>query len=171
MKIIDAADMLMLALLGPTEGEWEKPWDVDALPGAAGVHDTSERLVRAQAVRIMPGGNRAYYTPASDTIRAPVREAFVSTEMFYVTLFHELSHWTGARCRLGRDFRRRAFEETVADSTAAILSVATGLTSTIPQRNAIYVSKWAERMDDWEPAETLEAAQRSAEYLIKQMEG
>ncbi|MEE9311878.1 MAG: ArdC-like ssDNA-binding domain-containing protein [Planctomycetota bacterium] len=47
-------------------------------------------------------GSRACYRPASDTVRMPHPEKFESSETYYGTLFHELSHYTGHSSRLNR---------------------------------------------------------------------
>ena len=44
---------------------------------------------------IRHGGNRACYWPAIDQISMPKRETFVSSEAYYSTVFHELTHSTG----------------------------------------------------------------------------
>ena len=55
------------------------------------------------------GGDRAYYTPSADFIRMPERRQFVGSgtsspaEAYYGTLFHELTHWSGAKSRCDRD--------------------------------------------------------------------
>jgi antirestriction protein ArdC len=38
--------------------------------------------------------SRAYYRPSTDTVGMPSRSAFESTEKYYSTLFHELTHST-----------------------------------------------------------------------------
>ena len=48
------------------------------------------------------GGNQASYNPCDDIIRIPLPEGFVSFEIFYGTLFHELIHSTGHESRLNR---------------------------------------------------------------------
>jgi antirestriction protein ArdC len=67
------------------------------------------------------GGNRAYYSPTNDFIGMPKLEQFKSTDGYYSTLLHELTHWTGAMKRCNRDLKNKfgsqayAFEELVAE--------------------------------------------------------
>jgi antirestriction protein ArdC len=79
------------------------------------------------------GGERAYYSPAGDYIQMPPMERFTgidtstSTEAFYGTELHELTHWSGSEKRLKRDFSGRfgseaySFEELVAELGSAFL--------------------------------------------------
>jgi antirestriction protein ArdC len=67
----------------------------------------SERC--AQLVDAMPhrptiieGHQRAFYTPATDTLHLPIPSCFQSPEAHGATLLHELVHATGHRSRLNR---------------------------------------------------------------------
>ncbi len=53
-------------------------------------------------IRIQFGGDRAYYSPTNDYIQMPPKERFYTSEDYYCTLSHELSHSTGAESRLAR---------------------------------------------------------------------
>lgn len=48
------------------------------------------------------GGNRAFYTPALDSVMLPEKENFKTDEGYYSTAFHELAHATGHESRLNR---------------------------------------------------------------------
>ena len=48
------------------------------------------------------GGDKAFYRPWTDSVHMPRRNTFTSSEAFYATLFHELSHSTGHEDRLNR---------------------------------------------------------------------
>ena len=45
---------------------------------------------------------QAFYPPSADTVNMPPAELFQSSEEYYSTLFHELTHSTGHPSRLGR---------------------------------------------------------------------
>jgi antirestriction protein ArdC len=47
---------------------------------------------------------RAYYRSSTDSVHMPARNRFVDAPHFYSTLFHELTHATGAESRLNRTF-------------------------------------------------------------------
>jgi len=75
-----------------------------------------EKLVGTMPHRpaIIDGHQRAFYTPATDTLHMPIPSCFVSREAYYATLFHELTQnadtrimprrMCNARCQ--RAFRR-----------------------------------------------------------------
>jgi antirestriction protein ArdC len=46
---------------------------------------------------------RAWYRPSTDTVGMPSRNAFNTSEEYYSTLFHELTHSSGHTKRVGRD--------------------------------------------------------------------
>ena len=72
-------------------------------------HDNDPIAACEQVVEDMPnrpdirlGGDRACYRMKTDVVDLPRRDAFVSSEAFYATLFHELTHSTGHPDRLNR---------------------------------------------------------------------
>jgi len=79
------------------------------------------------AAEIHHGGARACYVPSKDVILLPHKHEFKSAADYYGVALHELTHWTGAKHRLARDFSGRfgdeayAFEELVAELGAAFL--------------------------------------------------
>ena len=48
------------------------------------------------------GHQRAFYTPATDTLHLPSPGSFQSPEAYYATLWHEVTHATGHPSRLNR---------------------------------------------------------------------
>ena len=88
------------------------------------------------------------YSPSMDKIGLPNRDAFTSPAEFYSTAMHELTHWTGHKNRLNRDFTGRfgsqsyAFEELVAELGSAFLNANIGLTGETIQNNAAYIDNW-----------------------------
>ena len=65
----------------------------------------AEELIRATAVDIRIGGDKAYYDVAGDFIRVPPPKAFFEPINFSRTLTHELSHYAEVRimpCSSGR---------------------------------------------------------------------
>jgi antirestriction protein ArdC len=64
------------------------------------------------ATKAITRGHRfeAYYTARSDTVVMPRREAFESPEFYYLVLFHELTHSTGAVHRLNRPTLKQALK-------------------------------------------------------------
>jgi antirestriction protein ArdC len=66
--------------------------------------EKAEHIVSGMKDRpeISYGGNRASYSPASDTIRMPYEDRFEKCEEFYSVLYHELGHSTGHMSRLSK---------------------------------------------------------------------
>lgn len=122
-------------------------------------HGPIERIERADAfisstgARIGHGGQSAYYRPSTDEIQMPDETLFIATdgtrqENYYSTLFHELTHWSGAKHRLDRAQGSRfsdpkyAFEELVAELGAAFLCGSLGLCNEPRKDHARYIANW-----------------------------
>ena len=124
-------------------------------------------------------GNLAYYTPALDKIVVPKLEAFKAAESFYATLAHEHGHWTGHESRLARDFKNRfgteayAFEELVAELTAAFVGAHLGIGSEIREDHASYLKNWLKvlKADKKAIFTAASQAQKAADFLIAAAEG
>jgi antirestriction protein ArdC len=102
----------------------------------------------AVGATVRHGGDRACYSPSSDTISMPLFEHFTDAASYYGTLAHEHIHWTGAKARLGRDFSgvfgsaEYAFEELVAELGAAMLCGVLGIEDTPRADHAQYLASW-----------------------------
>lgn len=74
------------------------------------------------------GGDRAYYSPKTDSVHLPEKDTFYNSYAYNATALHELSHATGAEKRLNRDIRnvfgteKYAYEELVAEISACFMS-------------------------------------------------
>lgn len=128
--------------------------------------------------RIEYQGGQAFYAPSRDIVVLPPRGTFHSSEGFYSVAFHELGHWTGHATRLDRDkamaarFRSReyAFEELVAELTAAFLCQRTGVSIEPREDHAKYLNGWIKLLDD-EPSAIVRAASlagKAADFIIDQ---
>ena len=90
------------------------------------IASADERIAKTGAT-IRHGGDSAFFAPSMDMIQMPNKSAFSDESSYYATIFHELTHWTGAESRLKREFGKRfgnpeyAFEELVAEMGAAFL--------------------------------------------------
>jgi antirestriction protein ArdC len=122
----------LLTPLGPVS-------HVDPLPVA-------EALLCASGAVIQRGGERAFYHTGEDFIRIPEQSQFFAPINFYRTALHELTHWTGHKTRLARDFSGRfgseayAREELVAELGSAFLCANLGIVPTV--RHADYIGNW-----------------------------
>lgn len=102
--------------------------------------------------KISFGGNRACYSPASDSVSMPKMEQFKSVEGFYSTFFHELTHSTGHSNRLKREgvvnfdrfgSHQYSEEELVAEMGASYLTAITGIqNSEILENSVAYLQNW-----------------------------
>lgn len=116
--------------------------------------ERAERFIAASGACIQHGGDRAYYSRSTDSIRVPNRDQFhatatsSATEGYYATLLHELTHWTGGSSRLNRDLIGRfgdeayAIEELVAELGSAFLCADLEVTNDPRVDHAAYVASW-----------------------------
>ena len=140
--------------------------------------EAAERIMRASPVRIIETGDRAFYQPATDTIHLPARTDFINAEAFYSTVLHEMTHSTGHKSRLDRDFSGRfgdaayAFEELIAEIGSAFLNADIGIIGTTMQDHAHYLASWIKILKNDKRAIFTAAAQASkAHGFIKALAG
>lgn len=134
---------------------------VNALPAAPrptfNPIEECERIVSRFTDRppIEHGGNVACYVPSLDQIHLPSRESFASSAEYYSTLFHELTHATGAAHRLARKgvvdpsfFASHSYsqEELVAECGAAFLCGQAGIVNSTIDNSAAYIASWANKL-------------------------
>ncbi len=120
------------------------------------------------------GGNSAYYSPSKDIIQLPRMQDFISSEHYYSTYFHELSHATGHVSRLNRfsdeNFVNReayAQEELIAEFSAAFLCGECGINNTHDQ-SAAYIAGWKKAIKKIPNAvvEAISAAQKATDLIL-----
>ncbi len=120
--------------------------------------------------------NAAWYRPSSDSVGMPARGLFHSSEEFYSTLFHELTHSTGHASRVGREgiqqlntFGSESYsrEELVAEMGAAMLCGVTGISPATLENSAAYLKTWIARLksDSKLIVQAASAAQKAADYI------
>lgn len=136
-------------------------------------HSRAEEFSRQVGATIQHGGDRAYYSPASDTVQMPDFRQFKTATGYYATLAHELTHWTGAKQRLDRRLDNRfgseayAMEELVAELGAAFTCARLGLNTEPRLDHAPYIASWlkALRSDPRAIFTAASKAQEAADYL------
>lgn len=183
----------------PTEPSWDQEvdqahiylarhfwlWNLDQVDGLdalrtqfAGLfssppHDAvAEEILARPTATIRYGGDHAAYSPGTDEITLPHREAFPSPEAFYATAYHELGHWTGHPTRLDRPLTGRfgeedyAREELVAELTASMLCSQAGLD--VVSQSAAYIDSWIRvlRRDCRAIFEAARDAQAAADFIL-----
>lgn len=130
-----------------------------------------DRIIKTGAI-IRHGGDAAFYSPSHDSIQLPNQSAFASSDHYYATAFHELTHWTShkARCDrvLGKKFgdSKYAFEELVAEMGAAFLCFDHGIAGEL--RHAGYIANWLHCLRDDNKAifKAAALAQKASDYIL-----
>lgn len=114
------------------------------------------------------------YDPVRDEIYLPYPDHYADKNRYYSTLFHELTHSTGAVHRLNRDFNgyikkeEYAFEELVAEFGAAFLCAYTGINNS-REHNAAYIDGWKKAIKDADVKCLVTAAQKAkkaVDYIL-----
>jgi len=136
--------------------------------------EDAERIMQASPAPIKIGGTQACYIPGRDEIHLPNRKAFISAEAFYSTAMHEMTHSTGHKSRLDRDFSGRfgteayAFEELIAEIGSALLNADLGILGATLPDHADYLSNWIKILrNDKKAITTAAAAASKAHGFIK----
>jgi len=136
--------------------------------------EAAEIILANSGAVIRVGGERAFYSPATDHIQMPPRSAFATAEGFCGTMIHEAGHWTGAESRLNRDLRNKfgshdyAREELRAEIGQMMVCAELGIADCDFSNNAAYVASWLEKLrsDRKEIFRAAADAQRIADYLL-----
>jgi antirestriction protein ArdC len=127
----------------------------------------AEALIRATGVDFRIGGDRAFYDPRHDFVQVPPPQAY-----FEPINWHEVGHASGHLSRLNRDLtgffgsKKYAFEELIAEISAAYLCASLGITPTV--RHADYIASWLEvlREDDRAIVRAASAASKAADFIL-----
>lgn len=98
-------------------------------------------------------------------------------ESYYSTLFHELSHWTGADTRCKRSLRGRfgdeayAAEELVAELGAAFICARLGITNEARPDHAQYLASWLKvlKNDNRAIFTAASQAQKAADFILNRL--
>lgn len=149
--------------------------DVSAIDDAEAI--LASYLVRDDAPALVEGRNdKAYYSPSLDVIHLPARSSFETSEGFYGTAFHEVTHSTGATKRCNRKgivtfdhfgSGQYAQEELVAELGSAFLCAESGIDNTV-ENSASYIASWR-RVLSTDPKIIVNAAaqaQKAADYVL-----
>ena len=142
------------------------PWDP---------HESAECVIDQSGADIRHQGFQAFYASSRDCVYLPERSSFPSADGYYATALHELSHWTGHKSRLNRDFSGRfgseayAVEELIAELSAAFLSAHCRIPGQLQHSN--YIASWLKVLNSDKRAIFMAAAQaqKAADYLLKPM--
>lgn len=136
-----------------------------------------ERAMDSMGVKLVRGGQQAFYQRVFDQITVPSELSFTSHKGELSVLLHELSHATGHEKRLNRfssiskrDEKDYAKEELVAEISTLLLKKELGIDEVMPDSNSIaYLQSWHDQIKD-NPAylfEAIKEAEKSSEYLLE----
>tara|TARA_R100001594_G_scaffold105343_1_gene139923 strand:- start:94 stop:1101 length:1008 start_codon:yes stop_codon:yes gene_type:complete len=139
-----------------------KKYTVTSAPGAEAEakkieHKESQKMIdkylSTEKISFAHGGNSAYYSPTTDHIQMPPKEAFSSTCGYYGTLYHEALHSTGTKSRCQRESllapnsnrKMYALDEIIVEFGSVILCHEQKI-STIDklQNSSAYIEHWIE---------------------------
>jgi antirestriction protein ArdC len=139
--------------------------------------ETCESLVAAMpnAPRLKLS-DRASYSPSADMVSMPPKSVFNSSEGYYATLFHELTHSTGHASRIGREgieavngFGSELYskEELIAEMGSALLCGVTGIAPATLENSASYLRSWISVLkgDSKLLVTASSQAQKAADYI------
>jgi antirestriction protein ArdC len=121
--------------------------------------------------------DKAWYRPSNDSVGMPARGLFHSSEEYYSTLFHELTHSTGHRSRIGREgieilnaFGSESYsrEELIAEMGAAMLCGVTGISPAVIENSAAYLQSWISKLrgDSKLLLSAASQAQKASDYIL-----
>lgn len=138
------------------------------------VHCDATDLLNRLDAKVIHGGDRAYFEPATDIIRLPAPAQFKCLNSYISVRAHETTHWTGAKSRLDRDLSGRfgtsayAMEELVAELGAAFLCSALGISQEPRKDHAAYISSWIKVMkgDNKAILTAASKAQQAVDFIL-----
>lgn len=170
MRAYPVFNMAQLDNVPPQYKEAPPPADEDM------VHDNAFRLVKEIGAKVIHGGNRAAYYPQRDEIVMPPFGQFDSEADYWGTCFHEITHWTGSKKRLDRQFGKKfgdkaySFEELVAELGSAFVCAQLGIPSSF--RSAAYIDHWLKILEQDNRAifSAASYAGHAASYIFEQQQ-
>lgn len=160
--------------VGEIDGLTDSYYPRPAVPNDWERLEGAESFFSAIPATVRHGGNRAFYRPSDDSVNLPPRESFYTADGYYSVRAHELGHWTGAESRLNRQFGRRfgdkayAFEELIAELSAAFTCAHLGIVNEPRDDTAAYVASWVKVLENDKRAifTAASAADKATEYLV-----
>jgi antirestriction protein ArdC len=131
-----------------------------------------EGVIRNHKIDVKNGYDGACFIPSQDVIHMPKIVDFKSTEDYYATLLHEMTHWTGHKSRLDRDMSTAfggssyAFEELVAELGSAMLCNNFNIEGDL--QHTEYIASWLKALEDDEKLilKASAKAQKAFDYLL-----
>lgn len=124
-------------------------------------------------IKLLSGGDRAFYSGKDDTIQVPGYKAFTNRSEYFHTLFHELVHSTmKALNRVNGPFwtNEYAREELVADIGASLCIGNVGLdTDECIKNSSAYISNWKSKLKNFSSTDfdrCVSSAQKAVDLIF-----
>lgn len=122
-------------------------------------------------------GSEAYYNRINDTITMPFKKAFMDSDHYYSTLFHEMVHSTGHPNRLNRKeltestkfgSEQYSQEELVAEMGASFLTSLAGIGDKPFDNHVAYIQNWLEVLENDKRCIVYASgkAQKAVDYIL-----
>lgn len=135
-----------------------------------------ESRIKDLDVNLVTEGSSACFIPSTDVIKIPDPGRFDNKGDYYVTLLHELTHWTGHKSRLDRPFIGEfgspdyAREELIAELGAAFLSAHYKLDGNLQHEQ--YLNNWLKILKGDKKAiiRASSLAQQASDYILNKEE-
>ena len=111
--------------------------------------EAMDRLVAAVGIDLRHGGNKAFYSPSGDFIQMPYRHQFESSETYYQTLAHEMTHSVEKQVGYDRAEEDHAYAqgELIAELGASFLLAQLGIPASDNIENCTsYLDHWLKAM-------------------------
>lgn len=141
--------------------------------------DCCEKIVEEMpnCPKITHNEARACYIPTDDRVNMPKKDIFRSSEEYYSTLFHELTHSTGHETRLNRKpsdiathFGNKEYskEELVAEMGAAFLCGHCQIENKTIDNSAAYIKGWLKKLknDTKLIVQAAGLAQKASDFIL-----
>lgn len=114
-----------------------------------------DHYLKRENIHLINTVDKACYIPSTDEIGMPPKKFFESKAGYYETIFHEITHSTGAEKRLNRDMttiklnEQYAKEELIAELGSAYLCSMENIDRTEDKTNAAaYIQGWLKVLKD-----------------------
>ena len=144
------------------------------LPNGVERNTKADSIVDNTNIHINYGGDKAFYSPALDSVGMPTVEQFKTSNGFYSTMFHELGHATGHKSRLDRKFgvnqKGYAFEELIAEITSAMVMIKVGMINEPRDDHAKYLNNWIALLQDNPNAlqQAFSKAEKASQWIMNE---
>lgn len=136
-----------------------------------------EVFVNKHKINLKNGFGHACFIPIKDEIQMPYITDFKTTEDYYATLLHEMTHWSGHESRLNRKLRNSygteayAFEELIAELGAAMLCNHLKIEGKL--QHTEYIASWLKVLENDDKAilKASAQAQKAFDYILGESNG